>query len=107
MVEINSLVKKKIEFFLKRLEEHGIKVEKAYIFGSYSKGLENSLSDIDIAIVSPNLSDDRFTERIRLMKLAHDIDSKIEPVPFNTHTFVEEDSLAWEIVNSGILIHYE
>jgi len=107
MVEINPSVKKSVSFFLRKLNENGIKIEKAYIFGSYSKGIENRLSDIDVAIISSDLTDDRFNERIRLMKMAYDIDIRIEPVPFNLNTFVEEDPLVWEILKTGTLIHQE
>ena len=107
MAEINPSIKKKISFFLKKLKENGIKPEKAYIFGSYSKGIENRLSDIDVAIISSDLTDDRFNERIRLMKIAYNIDSRIEPVPFNSNTFVEEDPLVWEILKTGTLIQQE
>jgi len=58
-----------------------------------------------VAIVSSDLKDDRFTERLRLMKIALEIDGRIEPVPFNAKTFVEEDPLVWEILRTGILIH--
>ncbi|GAB4419553.1 MAG: hypothetical protein OHK0032_15430 [Thermodesulfovibrionales bacterium] len=34
---------------------------------------------------------DRFEERIRLMKLASEIDTRIEPAPFRPDTFVDED----------------
>jgi len=107
MVEINPSIKKKVRLFLRKLNENGIKPEKSYIFGSYSKGIENKLSDIDVAIISSDLTDDRFNERIRLMKIAYNIDSRIEPVPFNSNTFVEEDPLVWEILKTGILIHQE
>jgi predicted nucleotidyltransferase len=85
MAEINPSVKKKVSFFLKKLNENGIKTEKAYIFGSYSKGSENRLSDIDVAVISSDLTDDRFSERIRLMKISCNVDSRIEPVPFNLY----------------------
>ncbi len=107
MAEINPSIKKKVSSFLGKLIENGIKPEKVYIFGSYSKNVENSLSDIDVAIISSDLTDDRFNERIRLMKIAYHIDSKIEPVPFNSNTFVEEDPLVWEILKTGTLIHQE
>lgn len=107
MAEINPSVKKKVKFFLKKLTENGITPEKVYIFGSYSKGIENRLSDIDVAIVSSDLTDDRFNERIRLMKIAYNIDNRIEPVPFNPNTFIEEDPLVWEILKTGILIYQE
>jgi predicted nucleotidyltransferase len=80
MAEISSSVKKKLAVFIGKLNENGIKPEKTYIFGSYAKGTENRFSDIDVAIVSQDLTDDRFNERIRLMKIAFDIDRRIEPV---------------------------
>ena len=66
MAEINPSVKKKVGIFLKKLDEIGVKLGKTYIFGSYSKGIENSLSDIDVAIISPNLTDDRFNSEREL-----------------------------------------
>ncbi|OIP38835.1 hypothetical protein AUJ95_06265 [Candidatus Desantisbacteria bacterium CG2_30_40_21] len=105
MAKINPSVKKKIIYFLKKLNENGITPQKVYIFGSYSKGVENNFSDIDVAIISSDLTDDRFNERIRLMKIAYNIDSRIEPVPFNLNTFIEEDPLVWEILKTGTLIH--
>jgi hypothetical protein len=39
------------------------------------------------------------------MKIAYDIDSRIEPVPFTSDTFVEEDPLVWEILKTGVLVH--
>ncbi len=104
MAKINDSIKKKVMFFLKRLNENGIRPDKVYIFGSFAKGIENELSDIDVAVISSDLSDDRFKERIRLMKIAYDIDSRIEPVPFNSNTFVEEDPLVWEIIKTGTLV---
>ncbi len=105
MAEIHAGVKSSILTFLKKLREHGITPQKAYIFGSYSKGLESKFSDIDLAVVSTDLTDDRFNERLRLMKIASDIDNRLEPVPFNPNTFIEEDPLVWEILHSGMLIH--
>ena len=107
MAQINSSVKKKINIFLKKLDENGIRPEKVYIFGSYSKGIENSLSDIDLAVISSDLTDDRFSERIRLMKISSNVDSRIEPLPFNSASFVTEDPLVWEILKTGILVHQE
>ncbi len=97
-------IKKKVSVFAQRLKENGIRPGKVYIFGSFAKGTGGRLSDIDVAVISPDLSDDRFKERIRLMKIAYDIDSRIEPVPFNPNTFVEEDPLVWEIVETGLVV---
>jgi predicted nucleotidyltransferase len=61
---------------LEKLKENGIPVEAAYLFGSYAKGRAREWSDIDIAVISSNLSDDRFEERIRLSKISSRIDSR-------------------------------
>ncbi|HBO84895.1 MAG TPA: nucleotidyltransferase, partial [Deltaproteobacteria bacterium] len=45
--------------------------------GSYARKTQNKWSDIDLAIISPDFSNDRFEERVRLMKLASSIDDRI------------------------------
>ena len=60
-----------------------------------------------MAIISSNLSDDGFSESIRLMKITSHIDNRIEPVPFNLSTFVEEDHRVWEILKTGVLVYQE
>ena len=101
MAQIDDLILEKVKKFVEELENEGIKVEAAYLFGSHAKGSGNKWSDIDVAITSPDISEDRFDERIRLTKLAYAIDNRIEPVPFHPGVFVEEDPLAWEIMKNG------
>ena len=102
VIKINDVIIDKVQRFLTKLEEEGIRVEFAYLFGSYARCTENKWSDIDVAIISSDLTDDRFKERIRLTKIAQCIDSRIEPVPFRPDTFVQEDPLVWEIKRKGI-----
>jgi predicted nucleotidyltransferase len=104
MVRTNASIDNLIRQFLSRLSAQGIRVKSAYLYGSYARGTETKWSDIDVAIVSPDISDDRLEERFRLVKTSAVIDSRIEPVPFNAKTFVDEDPLVWEIKKEGILI---
>ncbi|HGE71162.1 TPA: nucleotidyltransferase domain-containing protein [Candidatus Poribacteria bacterium] len=104
MAKVNDLAIKLTKKFLKVLQEQGIKVESAYIFGSYAKGKEHKWSDIDIAIISSDFSSDRCEESARLMKLSCKIDSRIEPVPFRPEMFVDEDPLVYEIKKTGYMI---
>ncbi len=104
MASGNCQVIRIIKAFLTRLADEGIHVESAYLFGSYAKGYEDHWSDIDVAVISPDLTNDRLEERIRLMKLSSDIDTRIEPVPFRPDTFVDEDPLVWEIKKTGIAV---
>jgi uncharacterized protein len=104
LAEINASIIETLKKFLEQLKENGLPIEAAYLFGSYAKGRAKEWSDIDVAVISPNLSDDRFEERVRLSKISSRIDSRIEPVPFRPDTFVDEDPLVWEIKKEGIPI---
>jgi len=45
-------VKKFAKDFVRHLEDKGLKVEKAYLFGSYAKNHARAWSDIDVCIIS-------------------------------------------------------
>jgi predicted nucleotidyltransferase len=104
MAEQHDSLTASIREFIKRVSESGIRIESAYLFGSHARKKANEWSDIDIAIVSPDFSADRFEERIRLTRLSTDIDSRIEPVPFRPADFIDEDPLAWTIKREGLRI---
>lgn len=104
MGKINAAVIETVKRFLDKLTMSGIHIESAYLYGSYARGMANEWSDIDIAVISSEFTDDRFEEGVRLMKLSCDIDSRIEPVPFRPEDFIDEDPLVWEIKKEGIAI---
>ncbi|MBS1257280.1 MAG: hypothetical protein MAG551_00322 [Candidatus Scalindua arabica] len=106
MVKVDSLILETIRKFITKLDENGIHVEAIYLFGSCAKGNDDIFSDIDLAVISSDLTNNRFEERIRLMKLSSGIDSRIEPVPFRPETFVDEDPLAWEIKKEGLPVKH-
>jgi predicted nucleotidyltransferase len=101
MVEIDKIVLDNVKEFLCRLDTAGIHVTKAYLFGSYLTGKVDEWSDIDVAVVSPQISDDRFEERITLTKIAVSVDDRIEPLPFNPAGFTKKDPLVREIAKKG------
>jgi predicted nucleotidyltransferase len=107
LARIDASIAETIRKFLECLDSEGIRVEAAYLFGTFAEGTPNRWSDIDIAVVSPDVSEDRFEERVRLTSLSSSIDSRIEPVPFRPETFVDEDPLAWEIKRKGIRVDLE
>ncbi len=102
MAQINALIMDKVNLFLTRTSEKGININSAYLFGSFVKGNAGKWSDIDIAVISSDISEDRHEERLKLMIIACDIDHRIEPVPFRPEDFVDEDPLVWEIKKYGI-----
>ena len=104
MAEIEPVVFKKVQSFLDKLRLTGFHISKAYIFGSYAKGQEDKWSDIDVAIISPQISNDRFEERIRLTELAMSIDDRIEPLPFNLDSFSDDNPFVRQIKTEGVAI---
>ncbi|MBI4788590.1 MAG: nucleotidyltransferase domain-containing protein [Chloroflexi bacterium] len=83
------------------MQNLGIRLEAAYLYGSYAKGYAHKDSDIDVALVSPDLTgwvDDFEKMRPALLEM----DSRIEPVRFHPDNFREENPLAWEVKTTGI-----
>jgi len=101
MVENNDDVKKIITNFLEEVRKK-YSIDGAYLFGSFAKGTSNEWSDIDIAIISSDFSDDLFEERLNLMQLAASVDDRIEPKPFKKDLFDRNDPLVDEIQKHGI-----
>ena len=78
-------------------------VKKAYLFGSYAKGIIHVDSDIDLAIVFGDLSDS-FDMQVQLMKLRRKFDTRIEPHAFRESDFEGSNPLTREILNTGLEI---
>ncbi len=106
MAEITTELTELIRKYIAKVSQVR-KVDRAYIYGSYAKGRSNKWSDIDVAIVSPDFSQDLFEERVFLMKLALKFDDRIEPSPFRPEDFNIDNPLVNEIRASGIAISSE
>ena len=78
-------------------------VKKAYLFGSFARGIEREESDIDIALVLENMPDFFSTQR-QLMRLRRKIDLRIEPHPIKEQDFNSLNPFAYEIEKTGIEI---
>ena len=103
MATIPVAVTQNIERFLKAMRQRQ-RVEAAYLYGSQAKGTATDWSDIDLAVVSQDFSADRFQERLALMRLAAQIDVRIEPHPFTPQDFNANDPLVSEIRRTGVRV---
>ncbi len=101
MAQIAPDVMTSVEQFLAVVRQR-LRIEAAYLYGSQAMGSARAWSDIDVAIVSPDFSQDLFQERVALMLWAATIDDRIEPQPFTPDRFGPNDPLASEIFRSGI-----
>jgi len=99
--EIIGIVKKYIDL----VEKHQPGLVTAYIFGSCARNNQRLESDIDVALVIDNLSDnDKFDTQVRLMILASTIDNRIEPHPISSQDMKANNPFAVEIRKTGIEI---
>ena len=94
-----------VKRYIAGLEKNNIKVIEAVLFGSYVRGTPKEESDIDIALVSPDFTGDRFEDRRRIIPMRRKIDSRIEPIPFRPEDFYDGGMLVDEIKRTGIILN--
>lgn len=91
--------------FIAQVQEAGISVSRAYLFGSHAKGIGTQASDIDVCVVSPQFGEDPIGEMVKLRRIALTIDARIEPIPLSEESLEDRYStLTSEIKRYGRLI---
>jgi predicted nucleotidyltransferase len=103
MGKVPASIEESVQRFINAASKH-YRIKEAYLYGSRAKGIASSWSDIDIAVISSDFSDDLFEERLALMRIAAKIDDRIEPCPFTEATFNSNSPLGNEIQKNGIRI---
>ncbi len=88
--------------FIAALQARGIEVQHAYLFGSHARGHARRGSDIDLAVISPDLSGDWLDDFCFLARIADDVDPRMEVIPFRPQDFHNTNPLVWEIKTTGI-----
>ena len=101
MATIQPVVAQSIARFLADVQRRR-RVVTVYLYGSQIKGTATDWSDIDLAIVSPDFAADLFQERVDLLRLAAQIDDRIEPRLFRPDDFTNNDPLVSEIRRTGV-----
>lgn len=100
--EPSEIIISKIQSLLIDLQEENIGVEAAYLYGSHAAGTARPESDIDVAIVSRDLSGNRLEDWMRLNRIASQVDVRIEVIGFRPEQFRDENPLAWEVKTHGL-----
>jgi len=94
--------------YLEALRSKNIRVMKAILYGSLAVGAGDEDSDIDLAIVSPDLGRDRFKESLMLKKLTRGIDLDISPRPYSVEQYQKArqgDFIFDEIIQKGKIVY--
>ena len=101
---IKKNIKAFVDLYLENLEQKGLDIQAAYIFGSQARGTAHAASDIDVCIISSKfVSPHRALQWLwREKPLTF---SRIEPVGYSRKEFSEyRQPLVAEIKKTGIRI---
>ncbi len=104
MDQIPAKIRRIINQYIKELGKNKIHIQRAVMFGSYSKGLSREWSDIDIALVSDAFDGVRMRDRNKIRRITLSISSDLSPIPFRPEDFTTEDPLVREILETGTTI---
>lgn len=104
MVEIPDLVNIKIKNFIDLLENNDIKIQRAYLFGSYANGKADQWSDIDLALISDKFLGNRYLDLQLLTDYILEAGQDISPLPFSSEDFDNSMFARDEIIKKGICI---
>jgi len=73
------------------LKMSGIPIEKAFLYGSYARGVQTEESDIDIMLVSSLFDSDSADAAIKAWSFTRKIDTRIEPYTVGLQKFLNDD----------------
>jgi predicted nucleotidyltransferase len=82
----------KLSEYIKILNESGLKIEKAFLFGSAARNEAREESDIDVMLVSSRF-DDQSDDLVfgLIWKLTRKVDSRIEPYAVGLSRFDNDE----------------
>lgn len=95
-----------IKRYIEELEK-SIRVDKVYLYGSYSKHAEHDFSDIDIAVVSPDFEGGTERDYLLLGRAAMKVNTLIEAKPYRPESLINVSPMEFlsEIVRTGKLVY--
>ena len=86
-----------------------LQIDKVILFGSYAEGKAVENSDVDLAIISPDVTDDNLIEYLQLATRAipRHVDIDLEPLVFSDQQYNEASDIEFlgEIKKKGKLIY--
>ena len=90
--------------YVRELRKNKIRVERAYLYGSYAKGTPHRDSDMDIVVVSRQFRKSRLEDSLRIAKLRWDVDLRISPLAYHPRDFIMDHIIPNEAMTNGIRI---
>ena len=80
-----------VKQYIQLLNESGISIYKAFIYGSYATNRASEESDIDILLVSKSFDEPGFDIKTQVWALTRKIDTRIEPYTIGLKKYLSDD----------------
>ena len=93
-------VKKIVKKYAKNLHKSDFPFSAIYLFGSHVTGKARKWSDIDVAVILPEVKD-RLKLEVDLRLKSISIDERINPFVFSQKELQDNSPLIWEIKKYG------
>ncbi|GHU43705.1 hypothetical protein FACS1894111_09750 [Clostridia bacterium] len=106
MVEskINIEILQSLETYIRKISLY-YRIDSVVLFGSYAQGTNHQDSDIDVAVISKDITD-TIDDGAKLMSLTWGIDTRIEPHAINTEDFnIGDTPFIDEIIKTGVELY--
>jgi len=82
------------EFFMRLTDKivSNYDVDEVLLFGSYAKGLETDISDIDVAVISPDIDPNKLTYQnvLEIKRKADILEPYLQLFAFNSNNFYKD-----------------
>ena len=103
-----SEIIKLLQSYILLLNAAGLKIQKAFLYGSFARNEARPDSDIDVMLVSENFDNNNIDEKAKAWQLTRKIDLRIEPFTIGSKRFFSGDDsvLVDQVKKEGIEIAF-
>ena len=97
-----------LQLYVRLLNEAGLKIQKAFLYGSFARNDAKADSDIDVMLVSDNFDSNDVKIKAKAWQLTRKVDLRIEPFTIGTKRFFSDDdsALVDQVKKEGIEISF-
>lgn len=97
---------KLLQLYIQMLNESGLQIDKAFLYGSFARNEARDDSDIDVMLVSGNFDNNDIKAKAKAWQLTPKVDLRIEPFTIGSKRFFSDDdsALVDQVKKEGIEI---
>lgn len=86
-----SEIIKLLQSYIRLLNNAGLKIHKAFLYGSFARNTATPDSDIDVMLVSEKFDNNNIDEKAKAWQLTRKVDLRIEPFTIGLRRFFSDD----------------